>query len=77
MGKCKSRYRGRFNYQREIHVLYTFAGSEQRAKSNFINQLARKLGREPWSLKGLYDGYLDNCSIMLETEFEEIEEVKK
>ena len=74
MGKCKSRYLGRFNYCKQIHVLYTFATSEKKAKANFINQLAEILKREPWSLKGLYDGYLDNYNIMLETEFEEIEE---
>jgi len=75
--KIKNRYRGVFNYQHEVHILYTFAGSEQRAKTNFINQLGERVGREPWSLKGLYDGYLNNYSVILETEFEEVEETEK
>ena len=75
--KIKNRYRGVFNYQHEVHILYTFAITKQRARINFINQLGERVGREPWSLKGLYDGYLNNYSVILETEFEEVEETEK
>lgn len=74
MSKIKNRYVGVFNYQRETHILYTFAVSEQRAKINFLNQLSKKVDRSVYSLHGLYDGHRDNFSIQLETEFEEVEE---
>jgi len=75
--KIKSRFRGRFNYQGEIHVLYCFASSEKQAKLIFIKRLSKLLDRSPWSLSGLYSGYLDNFSVSLETEFVEINEPQK
>jgi hypothetical protein len=70
----KRRFVGRFNYQREIHVLYCFSSSEKQAKLIFINRLSKLLDRSPWSLNGLYNGYLDNFSVSLEMKFTEIEE---
>jgi hypothetical protein len=74
--KIKHLWRGRFNYQHGIHILYTFASSEKQAKVIFIHRLSKLLDRSPWSLNGLYSGKLDNFSIKLETEFTEIEEEK-
>lgn len=72
MKTCKDRWRGRFNFQHQIFILYTFAASEQRAKINLLNQLSKKVDRSVWSLRGLYAGQRDNFSIILETEFTEL-----
>jgi len=77
MKTCKSRWVGIFNYQRETHVLYCFARSEKQAKLIFIKRLSKLLDRSPWSLSGLYSGYLDNFSVSLETEFVEEDEPQK
>ena len=39
------RYKGIFNWQGEVHELYTVAKCENRAFGNFMVQLARKLKR--------------------------------
>lgn len=54
--------------------MYCYASSERQAKLIFINRLSKLLDRSPWSLNGLYNNYLDNYSVTLETEFTEIGE---
>ena len=76
MNKIKNRYKGIFNYQHQVHILYTFAYSEKQAKVLLIKHLSKIVDRDFMSLWGLYLGQIDNYAVMLETEFKECEEIK-
>jgi hypothetical protein len=61
------RYKGTFNYQREVNVMYTSANSKGGAIQNFISKLAKKYG--------VTSSHIRNYFIDGHYEIEEVKEV--
>ena len=74
MSRCKSLWIGRYNLAGQVFVERCYAFSEAQAHTLFINRIAKKVGREPWSLRGVFSGLKPNFAVILEAKFEEIED---
>lgn len=59
----KHKYKGTFNWQREIHTFYRWAISTEHAKWLMLNELAKMLGISKRTVKHYFDGRFDNHSI--------------
>lgn len=62
-----SLYEGTYNWQNEIHKLWTQADTSDRAKRNFIAQMAKLLGVSNYRLRCYFDGEKNNFNIREET----------
>jgi len=61
--KSKQLYNGRYNWQGEIHTLWTHASSQTAAHRQFIAKLVKVLGFSGYRLRCHFNGYLDNYKI--------------
>ena len=69
--KCKSLWRGAFNYRQSARVMYSYAHTERQAWLVFCRRMAKKDGVSPSVVMGLFDGSLPNYEITIEIEFKE------
>lgn len=69
--KCKTKYRGAFNYRQTAKVLYAYANSKRQVWLIFCRRLAIGDGVHPSVVMRLFDGSRDNFEITIETEFKE------
>ncbi|MBU2249426.1 MAG: hypothetical protein KKD77_21950 [Gammaproteobacteria bacterium] len=58
------KFTGHYNWQGEIHKLWTHAKDKPAGHRNFITQLSRRLGISNYRLRCHFNGYLDNYKIM-------------
>jgi len=61
--KTKQLYKGQYNYQGEIHKLWTYAKCPAAAHRNFIAKLAKLLGISNYKLRCYFNGYKNNYKI--------------
>ena len=59
----KNLYYSQYNYQNEIHKMWTQAGSPAAAHRNFIAKLAKLLCISSYKLRCYFNGYKDNFKI--------------
>jgi len=59
----KCRYKGAYNFQGEIHVMWTVAKNKAVAHRNFVMKLARKLGFISFKMRLYFIGDKDNFKI--------------
>ncbi len=52
----KVKYKGTFNYYGQVHTLYRYAPSPERAYKLFILELSIKFGVTEWSLRQYFNG---------------------
>lgn len=69
----KSVWKGMFNYNRELYVLYCYAYSKRQAWVALCRRLADKHGVKPQTVMNFFNGTKDNYEITLETEIKEDE----
>ena len=60
-----NKYQARYNYQGQIHSLWTHAKNIATAHRNFIKQLQKLLGISGYSLRCYFSGWRDNFKIKL------------
>ena len=77
MGNCKQLFRGVFNYNRQVIILYRWAYSLSQAREVMFRTLSRKHNVSLYWVRGLFDGSKDNFEIKIETEFEEIKDERE
>jgi hypothetical protein len=73
MSKTKDMYSGRFNYSREIFLMYRYAFTERQAWKMFCEELAGKHNIRVGAVMNLFDGSKDNFEIKNETQFTEVD----
>ncbi len=71
MSKCKTKYRGAFNFHQTAKVMYAYAYTERQAWVVFCQRLAKKDGVHPSAVYGIFDGSRPNFSIEVEVEYKE------
>lgn len=59
----KQLYYSQYNYQNEIHKMWTRAGSPAAAHRNFIAKLTKLLGISGYKLRCYFNGHKDNFKI--------------
>lgn len=74
MEKIKNKYRGVFNYSREVYILYRYAFTEKQAWKLMCDEIARLHEVHPSHVFAMFDGSRDNFSIEVELEIKEIDE---
>jgi hypothetical protein len=72
ISKIKQRWKGIFNYSRELLILYCYAYTELQAREVFFNRLARKHGVSVYTVRQKFMEDVDNFKITLETEMREL-----
>jgi hypothetical protein len=72
--RIKAVWKGMFNYNRELYILYCNAYSKRQAWVCFCHRLADKHGVRPQVVMNYFNGQRDNYEITIETEYKEIEE---
>ena len=58
-----NRYQGKYNYQNQVHTLWTHAKNIAIAHINFIKQLQEILGISGYRLRCYFSGQRDNFKI--------------
>lgn len=71
--KCKSLWRGCFNFRQSARIEYAYAFSERQAWVVMCRRIAKKDGVSPGMVMAIFDGSRDNYRITIETEFREDE----
>jgi hypothetical protein len=72
MEKRKYRYKGTFNFQRQVYLdEYCYAYSERQAWLTFCRRLAKRHGVSLSWVTGYFDGETDNYKITKEQNLEE------
>jgi ATP-dependent helicase YprA (DUF1998 family) len=71
--KTKQLYRGEFNYQYQMTILYRAAYTKPQAKEVMCRALAAKHDVSIQTVRSYFDGSKDNYSIEIETEYKEAE----
>lgn len=69
--RIKQHYKGIFNLNREVHILYCYAYTPRQAWAVFCQRLAAKHEILPRDVMKYFDGSKDNYEISLETEIRE------
>lgn len=69
--KIKNKYRGVFNYSRDVYVLYCFAYSKRNAWLIFCRRLAKMQGVIPSVVMNYFNGSTRNHEITVEMEITE------
>lgn len=64
------KFKGYFNYQGQVLILYTYAVGRERAVMNFIHQLSRQLDKTPYHISNFFNGEKDNFQILEEPDDE-------
>ena len=58
-----NKYQGKYNYQNQVHTLWTHAKKQAIARRNFIKQLQKILGISSYRLRCYFSGQRDNFKI--------------
>ena len=70
--KCKSLFRGSFNFNRSPRIEYAWAYTERQAWAIMCKRMAKKDGVADSYVMGLFDGSRDNYQITIEVEIKEV-----
>ncbi len=69
----KSLWRGVFNYNRDVEILYAYAASKKQAWLVMCKRMAKKQGVIPSIVMNYFDGSRPNYEITIEMEVKEDE----
>jgi hypothetical protein len=61
--KSKKLYKGKFNYQGEIHILWRHASNPIEAGHVMFISLSKKLDASPYAIRQYFNGAKDNYKI--------------